>query len=73
MFGLNNYLGKGKCYDDSNESVVDKIKDETGGVAIKEFAGSKPKMHSFSVDDSSEHKKGNGVNKNVVITISENE
>ena len=39
------------------------MKDEAGGVAIKEFVGLKPKMYSFSVDDSSEHKKAKGVNK----------
>ena len=34
------------------------MKDETAGVAIKEFVGLKPKMYSFLVDDNSEHKKG---------------
>ena len=32
------------------------MKDETGGVAIKEFVGLKPKMYSFLVDNNS-HKK----------------
>ena len=48
---------------------VVKIKDETAGVAIIEFVGLKPKIYSFSVDDSSKHKKAKGVNKNVVATI----
>ena len=39
------------------------------GVVIKEFAGLKPKICSFLLDDSSEHKKAKGVNKNVVATI----
>ena len=49
------------------------MKDETAGVAIKEFVGLKPKMYSFLVDDSSEHKKAKGVNKNIVATISHND
>ena len=52
---------------------VVKIKDETAGVAIIEFVGLKPKIYSFSVDDSSKQKKAKGVNKNVVATISQNE
>ena len=32
-----------------------------------------PKMYSFLVDDSSEHKKAKCVNKNVVVIISHNE
>ena len=49
------------------------MKDETGGVTIKEFVGLKPKMYSFLVDDSSEHKKTKGMNENVVATISHNQ
>ena len=33
------------------------MKDETAGVAIKEFVELKPKMYSFLVDDNSEHKR----------------
>ena len=40
------------------------MKDETAGVAIKEFVGLNLKMYSFLVDDSSEHKKAKGFNKN---------
>ena len=39
------------------------MKDETDGVAINECFGVKPKMYSFLVDDSSEHKNEKGVNK----------
>ena len=49
------------------------MKDETGRVSINEFVGLKPKMYSFLVDDSSEHKKAKCVNKNVVATISHDE
>ena len=38
------------------------MKDETAGIAIKEFVGLNLKMYSFLVDDSSDHKKAKGVN-----------
>ena len=46
------------------------MKDETVGVTTKEFAGLKPKVHLFLVDDSSENLKAKGVNKNVIATAS---
>ena len=49
------------------------MKDETSGAAIKEFVSLKSKMYSFLVEDSSEHKKAKGVNRNVAATISHNE
>ena len=49
------------------------MKDKTAGVATKVFVGLKPKMYSFLVDDSSQHKKAKGVNKNDVAKISHNE
>ena len=73
MFDFSNYSAKSKYYDDSNKLVVGKIKDETGGVAIKKFIGLKQNMNSFLVDDSSENKKTKGVIKNVVATINHNE
>ena len=57
MFDFINYSTKSKYYNDSNKLVVGKMKDETGGVAIEEFVGLKPKMYSFLVDDNSKHKK----------------
>ena len=64
MFDFGNYL---------NKLVIGKMKDEVVGVAIKELVVLKPKMYSFLVDDSSEHKKARGVNRNVVATISNDE
>ena len=45
------------------------MKDETVGVSIKEFAGLKPKMYSFLVDDSGQHIETKDVNKDFVVTI----
>ena len=41
-------IHKSKYYDGSN-ILVGKMKDETGGVGIEEFVGSKPKMYSFLI------------------------
>ena len=57
MFDFSNYSAKPKYCDDSNSLLVCKMKDETGDVAIEEFVQIKPMMYSFSVDNSSEHKK----------------
>ena len=73
MFRFSNCSANSKYYDDSNKLVIGKMKDETGGVAIKESVGLKPKMYSFFVDDNSEHQKAKGVNRNVVAMISHNE
>ena len=70
MLDFINYMTKSKYYYDSNKLVVGKMKDETGGVAIEEFFGLKPKIYSLLVDDNSEHKKTKGMNKDVVATIS---
>ena len=72
MFDFNNYSTKSKYCDGSNILVIGKMKDETGGVAIEEFFGLKPKMYSFLVYNS-KHIKAKGVNKNVVATASHNE
>ena len=35
MFDFSNYSTKSKHYDDSNKLVIERMKDETGGVAIR--------------------------------------
>ena len=72
MFDFSKFSTMSKYYDGSNKIVIGKMK-ETGAVAIEKFVGLKPKMYLFLVDDNSEHKKGKGVNRNVVATISHNE
>ena len=49
--------------------MVGNIKDETVGLAIKEFAEVRPNMYSFLVDDSSNHKKTSCVSEIVLATI----
>ena len=59
MFDFSNYSTKSKYYDDLNKLVIGKTKEETGGAAIEEFVGLKPKMYSYLVNDNGEHKKQN--------------
>ena len=66
MYDFSYYLTRSKCFDDLNKLVLSKMKDETGGVEIKEFVALKPRMHSVFVDDNSEHEKENSVNINIV-------
>ena len=49
------------------------MKDETAGVAIKEFVRLKQKISSFLVEDSSACKKAKGMNKNVDARMSHND
>ena len=56
MFVFSNYLTKSKYYDNSSKLVIGKMKDETAVAPAEEFFRLKPKMYSYLVDDSSEHK-----------------
>ena len=50
MFDFSNDSTESKYYDNSNKLVIEKMKDETGYVAIEEFVELKPKMYSFLVE-----------------------
>ena len=62
-----------RWFDDSNKLVVLRVEDETKGVAIEEIFGLKPKIYSFLMNNSSEHKKTKGVNENIVTSVSRSE
>ena len=49
------------------------MKDQTGDITIEKFVGLKAKIYRFLVDDYSENKKANGVNRTVIATISHNQ
>ena len=49
-------FSKSEYYDNSKALVIRKMHDETGGVAIEDIVGLKPKIYSFLLDNS-EHKK----------------
>ena len=53
------------CFSE-NKKVIEKFKDETAGVPIKEFIGLKSKMYSISLDNEKNSKKAKGFKKNVI-------
>ena len=65
-FSNDKEIFESKYYDESNKVVVGRMKDEAGGFEAEEIAALKPKMYLFLVDDRSEHKKANGVDRNFV-------
>ena len=69
IYSTNIYSNKSKYHDNSSKLVVDKMKNETAGVAIEEFFELKPKMYSYLVDGNREHKKTKGINKSIVAMI----
>ena len=71
MFDFSNYSPESKNSNDLNKLAVSKMKDKSGGIAIKELVGLKPGMCSFLVDNSSEHNKG--LNKNVAEKVTHSE
>ena len=48
LFDFSNYPNDSKCYNDVNNLVIGKIKDESCGVLIKGFVKLKFKMYTFS-------------------------
>ena len=53
MFNFSNYL-KDKFFDKTNKKVINKMKDEFGGVIVEEFVGLKSKMYSIKKIDGKE-------------------
>ena len=73
IFDFSNYWTKSKYHDNSNKLIIGKLKDKAAGVVIEEFAGLKPNMYSYLLDNISAPKKAKDVNRNIVATISHNE
>ena len=64
MFHFSNYPKESKYYDNLNNLVVGKMKNETCGVSIKSFWN--PKMHTFGTEEHHKCRKVKGINKTVV-------
>ena len=62
LFDFSNYSKDSRFYDESNKKVIDKMKDEYGGVIIDEFIGLKAKMYSIKIIDGRESSTAKGVN-----------
>ena len=61
MFDFSNYSKDSKLFDDTNNKVLGKMKDEFGGVIIDEFVGLKSKMYSMKKIDDKEYNTEKGV------------
>ena len=51
LFDFSNYSKDSKLFNETNKKVIDKLKDEFGGVIITEFVGLKSKMYSIKIID----------------------
>ena len=62
LFVFSNYSKDSKFFDETNEKVIGKIKDEFSGVIVDEFVGFKSKMYSIKKIDGKESNNAKGVN-----------
>ena len=62
LFDFSGYSKDSIYYDDSNKTVLVKMKDEFSGVKIHEFVGLKSKMYSLIACNDKEVNKAKGVN-----------
>ena len=65
LFVFSDYPLNSKLFDPVNKKVIGKMKDESKGKIISEFAGLKSKMYSLISVDSEEVTKAKGVNKEI--------
>ena len=62
LFDFSNYPKDSKLFDPTNKNVIEKMKDEFGGVIVDEFVGLKSKKHSMKKIDRKESNTAKGVN-----------
>lgn len=65
FFDTSNFPKDHFLYSDTNKKVMGKMKDETGGVPIKEFVGLRSKLYAYTTANIIE-KRAKGISKNVV-------
>ena len=65
-FDFSNYPKDHPNYSAKNKKVIGKMKDELGGVQMKEFIGLRSKMYSCQIYDGKTIKKAKGIKKNIV-------
>ena len=61
FFDFSSYSKDSKIFDETNEKVIGKMKDESGGVIVSEFVGLKLKMYSMKKIDGEEQNTAKGV------------
>ena len=73
MFEFSNYSSKSNYYNNSNKSVVGKMKYEKGNILIEELFALNKKMDLYLIVDKRGHEKPKGVNKNAFVELSYDE
>ena len=63
LFDFSNYSKESTFYDDTNNKVIGKMKDEYGGAIIDQFIGLKSKTYSIEKINGSESSTTKGVNR----------
>ena len=66
LFDLSNYPEYSKYYNNANNLVIYKTKDETCGVPMTCFVGLKSKIYTFITEENHESKKPKDINKKFV-------
>ena len=61
LFDFSNYSKDSRFFNDTNKKVMDKMKDEFGGIIVSEFVGLKSKMYPIKRMDGKEHNTAKGV------------
>ena len=61
LFDFSTFPKDSKFFDDTYKKVIDKIKDEFGGVTVMEFVGLKSKINSMKAVDGKEFNTAKGV------------
>ena len=64
LYDTSNYAPGHPLYSDQNKKIIGKFKDELGGKVMTEFIGLRPKMYSYTGEDSD--KRAKGVKKSVL-------
>lgn len=65
-FDTSDYSKNHFLHSDVNKKVLGKMKDETAGIAVKEFCGLRPKMYSILYGDGEEKKTAKGIVKSCI-------
>ena len=65
-FDNSDYLENSPYFNKTNKKVIGKFKDETAGIPIIEFIGSRSKIYSYMKDDMKGGKTAKGIKKNII-------
>jgi hypothetical protein len=67
LFDFSGYNKDHFCYDNTNNKVLGKFKDETNGIPIVEFVGLRSKMYSMKLSNEKAKMTGKGIKRQALI------